>query len=98
MQVVLDRGWPEPSSELLGESAIVPESTLEGQYCKLYLAAEPGRDTCSIHLVGDTAYLPLPTMETLLRGIEKIVLEAAYRDVAVADIPALTGLSGLART
>jgi hypothetical protein len=34
-------------------------------------------------------------MAALLLGIEKIVTEAAYRDIAVADIPALTGLSPL---
>lgn len=43
--------------------------------------------------VGDTAYLPLRMMHALLRGIEKIALEAAYRDVEVAEIPALTGLT-----
>jgi hypothetical protein len=78
--------------ELLAETVIVPQGTWDGQLCKLYLGAEPGLDICRLNLVGDTAYLPLPTMEAVLRGIEKIVLEAAYRDVAVADIQALTGL------
>ncbi len=79
--------------KLLAESVIVQESTWDGQHCKMYLAAEPGTGICRLHLVGDTAYLPLDAMETLLRGIEQIVLEAAYRDVAVADIPGLTGLT-----
>jgi hypothetical protein len=42
--------------------------------------------------MADTAYLPVPTVETVLCGIETIVVEAAYRDVAIAEIPALTGL------
>jgi hypothetical protein len=79
--------------ELLTETVIVPESTWEGQHCTMYLAAEPGTATCSLHLVADTAYLPPRTMEVLLRGIEKILTEAAYRDIAVADIPALTGIT-----
>jgi hypothetical protein len=79
--------------ELLKETVITPESTWEGQQCTVYLAAEPGRDTSSLHLVADTAYLPPPAMESLLRGIEKIVAEAACRDFAVADIPALTGIA-----
>jgi hypothetical protein len=77
---------------LLGESVIAPESTWQGQSCKMYLAAEPGGDICRLRLVTDTAYLPPDTMRALLRGIEKIVVEAAYRDVGVAGIPALTGL------
>jgi hypothetical protein len=93
------RAWaavavPEAAArELLRESVVVAESTWDGQSCKMYLAAEPGPDTCSLHLLGDSAYLPLPRMQPLLRGIETIVLEAAYRDIAIADIPALTGLA-----
>jgi hypothetical protein len=88
-------GLPETGArELVRESVIVAESTWDGQSCKMYIAAEPGPDTCSLHLLCDTAYLPLPRMRTLLRGIETIVLEGAYRDIAVADIPALTGLTG----
>jgi hypothetical protein len=78
--------------KLLRESVVVPESTWDGQSCKMYLAAEPGTDICSLHLLGDTAYLPPPTMQALLLGIETIVFEAAYRDIAIADVPALTGL------
>ena len=72
---------------------IVRETTWQGQTCKLYLEAVPGADLCRLTLVGDTAYLPLRMMHALLRGIEKIVLEAAYRDVELAEIPALTGLT-----
>ena len=32
-------------------------------------------------------------MQALLHGIERIVLEATYRDVELAEIPALTGLT-----
>jgi hypothetical protein len=78
--------------KLLRESVVVPESTWDGQCCKMYLAAEPGTDICSLHLLGDTAYLPLPTMQSLLLGIQTIIFEAAYRDISVADVPALTGL------
>ncbi|MCW2932434.1 MAG: hypothetical protein JWM19_3396 [Actinomycetia bacterium] len=79
--------------ELLAETVITPESTWEGQLITMYLSASPGRDTCGLLLVADTACLPPPVMEALLLGIEKIVTEAAYRDIAVADIPALTGIT-----
>jgi hypothetical protein len=79
--------------KLLDETVIVPEPTWEGQLCKMYLAAVLGADTCRITLIGDTTYLPLDSMRALLGGIEKIVFEAAYRDVEVAEVPALTGLT-----
>ena len=78
---------------LLGETVFMPESTWQGQLCKMYLAAVPGADTCCLSLVADTAYLPSHTMRALLSGIEKIVFEAAYRDVDVAEVPALTGFA-----
>lgn len=107
LSVVLDdtdRAGPGPEPEpvdrlpeadarkLLAESTVVRGRTWQGQRCKMYLATEPGIHTCSLDLVGDTVYLPPPAMEALLRGVEKIVFEAAYRDIAVADIPAMTGL------
>jgi hypothetical protein len=79
--------------KLRRETVIVPGTMWQGQTCKLYLEAAPGADLCRLNLVGDTAYLPLRTMHALLRGIEKIVLEAAYRDVEPAEIPELTGLT-----
>jgi Condensation domain len=91
-----DGGLPATEADarkLLGETVIVPERTWEGQLCKMYLAVVPGADNCRLTLVGDTAYLPLDCMRALLRGIEKIVFEAAYRDVEVAEVPALTGLT-----
>jgi hypothetical protein len=79
--------------KLLGETVIVAERTWEGQLCKMYLAAVPGAENCRLTLIGDTAYLPLDSMQALLCGIEKIVFEAAYHDVELAEIPAMTGLT-----
>jgi hypothetical protein len=84
--------------KLLDETVIVPARTWEGQLCKMYLAAVPGADNCRLTLIGDTAYLPLASMRTLLSGIEKIVFEAAFREVGVAEVPALTGLTPSIRT
>lgn len=88
------RPMPEADArKLLGDTVIVSERTWQGQRCKMYLAAMPGADTCHLSLVCDTAYLPSRSMRALLRAIEKIVVEAAYRDVEVAEIPALTCLT-----
>jgi hypothetical protein len=45
-------------------------------------------DTCRLFLL--CAYLPLSTIEAVLRGIETIVFKAAYQQLAVADIPTVT--------
>lgn len=84
--------------KLLDETVIVPEATWEGQLCKMYLATVPGVDSCRLTLIGDIAYLPVASMRALLCGIEKIVFEAAFREVGVADVPALTGLAPSIRT
>ncbi len=91
-----EAGQPASESDarkLLEETVIVPQRTWEGQLCKMYLAAVPGMDNCRLTLIADTAYLPLDRMRALLAGIEKIVFEAAYRDVTIAEVPALTGLT-----
>lgn len=84
--------------KLLEETVIVPQPTWEGQLCKMYLAVVPGADNCRLTLIGDTAYLPVDCMRALLCGIEKIVFEAAYRNVTVFEVPALTGLTPDTRT
>jgi hypothetical protein len=81
----------EEAGKLLTQSEIRVTGMWDTQDCKFFMRVEPG-DTCRLFLLCDTGYLPLPTMEAVLRGIEAIVFQAAYRSLAVADIPALTGL------
>lgn len=78
--------------ELLSETVIAPAGTMEAHGPTVFLKAQSGTDICALQLMADTAYLPPPRIEAVLRGIETIVFEAAYRDVAVAEIPCLTGL------
>jgi hypothetical protein len=96
-----DNGLPVSEADarkLLGDTVIVPERTWEGQLCKMYVSAVPGADTCRLTMVGDSAYLPLDSIRAVLCGVEKIVFEAAYRDVEIAEVPALTGLAPSIRT
>ena len=79
--------------ELLRETVIAPAGTMEAHGPKVFLKAQSGTDICALQLMADTAFLPLPAIAAVLRGVETIVFEAAYRDVAIAEIPALTGLS-----
>jgi|SRR5579875_857137 len=79
---------------LLAQTSAEFMETWEGQSCKVYLAAEPGAESCALDLVADTAHLPRAALKPLLLGAERIVLEAAYRaDLPVGDVPALTGLT-----
>jgi len=90
-----DARLPEAETEaraLLRETVIAPAGTMEAHGPKVFLKAQSGTEICALQLMADTAYLPLPRIDAVLRGIETIVFEAAYRDVAIAEIPALTGL------
>lgn len=70
---------------LLAESELVLDADVwQGQTPKMYLATEQHRDFCRLRLVADSTVFPLRTMEALLLGIERIVLDAAYRDVDIA--------------
>lgn len=85
--------FPEAEArKLLSDTVINPAGTMEAHGPKVFLKAQSGADLCRLELMADTAYLPLPTTQAVLRGIETIIVEAAYRDVAVGEIPALTGL------
>jgi Condensation domain len=81
----------EEASRLLARSEITVTGAWDTQDSKFFLRAALG-DTFRLFLLADTAYLPLPAMEAVLRGIETIVFQAAYRKLAIADIPAVTGL------
>lgn len=78
---------------LLADSTLTVDSDVwQGQTPKMYLATEQHRDFCRLRLVADSTCLPARTMEALLRGIERILLDAAYRDVPLSAIPPLTDL------
>jgi hypothetical protein len=88
-----DTELPEAEArKLLRDTVIVPAGTMEAHGPKVFLKAQCGAEICALQLMADTAYLSLATVEKVLRGIETIMIEAAYRDITVAEIPALTGL------
>lgn len=91
-----DEGDPLPTGqearELLADTVVVHEGAWDTQDSKFFLEADCGARMCRVHLLGDTAYLPLPTMEAVLRGVETLLLEAASREVTVAEVATLTGI------
>jgi hypothetical protein len=93
--------WEGIESEGLsraGLAALREKTTLshvgawETQDCKFFVSAESAPDRALLFLLADTAYLPLPVIEQVLRGVETIVAEAAFRQVPLAEIADLTGL------
>ena len=67
---------------LLAESTLILDSDVwQGQIPTMYLATEQHQDFCRLRLVADSACLPARTTQALLRGIERTLLDAAYREV-----------------
>ncbi|WP_203986408.1 condensation domain-containing protein [Sphaerisporangium rufum] len=60
---------------------------LNCRFC-LHVTDEP--DGLGVSLTADTAFLPPAAMEGYLRGLERLLVEAACRGVVLADLPALT--------
>ncbi|MET8140675.1 condensation domain-containing protein [Sphaerisporangium sp. NPDC005288] len=61
---------------------------LNCRFC-LHVTDEPAG--LGISLTADTAYLPPEAMEGYLRGLERLLLAAAYREVRLAELPRLAG-------
>ena len=88
---------PRTVRGLLARTVVEPEGAWETQDSKFFFATECDASLCRLHLLGDTAYLPVPVLETVLRGVETMLVEAAYRDVRLDTIPALTGITPVRR-
>lgn len=99
--------WPEVDAagltparlaELRDRTVVSHDAAWESYDVKFFLAVEPADDRALVYLLADTAYVPLPVVERLLRGIETVLVEAAFRPVAVPEVAALTGLGPPDRT
>lgn len=93
--------WPDVDTEGMTEEALAAlrdmtvvshDSAWETQDCKFFFAVEQAPDRALCYLLADTAYLPVSRVEQVLRGIETILVEAAFRPVMVAEVAELTGL------
>lgn len=82
---------------LLAETRLTRHEEWEVQDSKLFMNVMPVPDRCRLFLLADTAYLPLATMERLLRGVETVLFEAAYRDVPLAEVAGLAGIEPVVR-
>jgi hypothetical protein len=89
---------PARLTELRAETAVGHDAAFDSYDVKFFLAVEPAPDRALLYLIADTAYLPLPVVERFLRGVETLLVEAAFRPVAVAEVGALTGLCPPDRT
>ncbi|MGW1059919.1 condensation domain-containing protein [Micromonospora rubida] len=65
------------------------------QDSKFFLNVDYAPDRCLVSVLTDTAYVPSPM--AVLRGLENLLVEAAYRRVGLAEAISLTGLSPAVR-
>ncbi|MEU6073956.1 condensation domain-containing protein [Micromonospora sp. NPDC047074] len=71
-----------------GEEVVI--GAWDVQDCKFFFNVDRAPGQCLISVLTDTAYVPSPM--AVLRGVENLLIEAAYRPVALAEAADLTGL------
>jgi hypothetical protein len=57
--------------------------------CRFCLHIVGGRELFRIDLTADTRYLPPDTIERYLHGVERLLVEAAGRDVGIGELPGM---------
>lgn len=88
-----------PSAEglarLRGQTRLTRLAPLARHDMKFYVnvTGRPGSPEAALLLLANTEYLPEPTGERILRGIETLLCEALAREVTVAEIAGLAGLA-----
>lgn len=93
-----DRSWSDPSVPV-EPAALAPRTTVgldfttDRAHAKLFFTVEPASDTCRLCLLMDTAYVARETGETLLRGVERLLLASLAADVPMADVARVAGIA-----
>lgn len=60
---------------------------------KFYVTASTtGRGVCRLTLMADTAFVPAPIGETMLRGMEQLLCDAVVGEVGVSELPERLGI------
>jgi hypothetical protein len=82
-------------TRLRGETRLTRLAPLAKHDMKFYVnvTGRPGSPEAALLLLANTEYLPEPTGERILRGIECLLCEAVAREVGVAEIAGLAGLA-----
>jgi non-ribosomal peptide synthetase component F len=98
--------WPatavDPTSAQLERlrrgSRFSPLAPLPKSDMKFFLTAiDRGGGVSRLHLLADTAYLPAPVGETLLRGIETLLCDAVAGEVGTREVASRTGITPVHR-
>lgn len=99
--------WPEVSSAgtteaelaaLREDTVVSHESAYAMQDATFFLTVKRSPDKAVLSLLADTARIPLPTIELVLRAVETLLVEAAFRPVPMTEVRELTGLRQPDRT
>ncbi|TDU04454.1 condensation domain-containing protein [Streptomyces sp. 846.5] len=87
--------------KLMEQTEVVLVGAWERQDTRFFAHTSFAPDRCHLHLLADTAFIPQQDIELLLRGVERLLVEAAVGALDLHDAEALAGLdrrAGLRRT
>jgi Condensation domain len=89
---------PAQLAELRRDSRFAPLAPLSKSDMKFFLtAADRGGGVSRLHLLVDTAYLPAPLGETILRGIETLLCDAVAGEVGTREVASRMGITPVHR-
>jgi hypothetical protein len=89
---------PAQLAELRRGTRFAPLEPLSKSDMKFFLtAADRGGGVSRLHLLVDTAYLPAPLGETILRGIETLLCDAVAGEVGTREVASRIGITPVHR-
>ncbi|MFC7640810.1 hypothetical protein ACFQX6_07250 [Streptosporangium lutulentum] len=90
-------GDPAAIAALTGRTTFAPAGSWDHVDATAQFVTGQARHTCELHLLADTAYLPRPTVHTLLRGMETLLVRAVAEDVPLDAVAGLCGITPIER-
>ncbi|WP_162641427.1 condensation domain-containing protein [Streptosporangium sp. 'caverna'] len=91
-------GDPAAIAALTGRTTFAPAGSWDHvDATTVQFIIGPARETCELHLLADTAYLPRTTVHTLLRGMETLLVSAVAEDVPLDAVAGLCDITPVDR-
>ncbi|MEU4833751.1 condensation domain-containing protein [Streptosporangium sp. NPDC023615] len=90
-------GDPAAIAALTGRTRVFHVDAWDQVDATAMFSTGPATDVCQLYLLVDTAYVPRSTTHTLLLGMETLLVTAVARDVTLAEIADLCGITPVER-
>ncbi|MGC5011954.1 condensation domain-containing protein [Streptosporangium sp. DT93] len=90
-------GDPAAIAALAGRTRIFHVAGWDQVDATAMFSTGPATDVCQLYLLVDTAYVPRSTTRTLLLGMETLLVAAVARDVRLAEVAELCGITPVER-